>query len=206
MTAFDAIEPVNWGRALGCLTTGYYLVRLRLGQDLREIGSGTVGARNVGRILGWPGFVLTVLGDLGKGALAVWGAEQFTTDSRLVALAMLCVVAGHVWPAQLRFHGGKGVATSLGALLVYDYHLAGAFVLAFVVAYAFIRRTVLPGLFAFVCLPMVSYYLERSPGKAFFLSLLAGIVLLEHRKNVVEEFAQWLDRRPAPAKSNPHDV
>src|SRR5262245_30101708 len=143
MTAFVAIEPVNWGRAwalaasayaLGCLTTGYYLVRLRLGLDLREVGSGTVGARNVSRVLGWPGFVLTVLGYVSIGALAVWGAEQFTTDGRLVALAMLCVVAGHVWPAQLRFHGGKGVATSLGALLVYDYHLAGAFLLAFVVA------------------------------------------------------------------------
>jgi len=104
--------------SLGCLTTGYYLVRTRTGQDLRALGSGSVGARNVGRLLGWRGFVLTVLGDFCKGALAVWAARHFTTDDRLVLLAMLAVVAGHVWPAQLHFQGGKGMATTLGALLV----------------------------------------------------------------------------------------
>src|SRR5512135_2701540 len=133
MPWMDQLRSANWGQAsgiavaaylLGCITTGYYLVRLRLRQDLRDLGSGSVGARNVGRLLGRPGFLLTVLGDFGKGALAVWAARHFTTDDRLVALAMLAVVAGHVWPVQLCFRGGKGMATALGALLVYDWQLA----------------------------------------------------------------------------------
>jgi acyl phosphate:glycerol-3-phosphate acyltransferase len=127
MPWIEQLRSADWTRAggiglaayaLGCFTTGYYLVRWRTGRDIREVGSGSVGARNVGRLLGWRGFLATVLGDFGKGALAVWAARQFTTDDRLVALAMPAVVAGHLWPAQLRFRGGKGMAAALGALLI----------------------------------------------------------------------------------------
>lgn len=57
--------------ALGCLATGYYWVRWQTGQDIRRLGSGGVGARNVGRVLGPWGFTITLLGDAAKGALAV---------------------------------------------------------------------------------------------------------------------------------------
>ena len=159
---------------LGCFTTGYYLVRLKTGQDIREAGSGNVGAKNAGRILGWPGFLLTVLGDAGKGIFAVWAASHFTLDDRLVAGAMLAVTAGHIWPVQLRFRGGKGMATSLGALLAYDLHLTAAFVLLFIGSFAIVRKTVLPGLFAFACLPLVSVYLGHEPAKALAISVLAA--------------------------------
>ena len=181
--------------SLGCFATGYYLVRMRTGLDIRELGSGSIGARNVGRVLGSIGFLVVLLGDLAKGAFAVWAAGHFTKDDRLVALAMLAVVAGHVWPVQLRFHGGKGIATSLGALLVYDYHLALAFIILFVCAYAVLRKTVLPGLFAFACLPLVSVFLDQEHAKIVAMSVLAGIVLVAHRKNVMEEIWNLLERR-----------
>src|ERR1041385_2406821 len=166
MTWVDYLRSANWNQAsgigfcaylMGCFAAGYYLVRSRLGEDVRELGSGSVGARNVGRILGKTGFLITLLSDFGKGALAVWAAHHFTKDERIVALAMVAVVAGHIWPAQLRFHGGKGMATSLGALLVYDYHLIFAFGILFAGMFVVVRKTVLPGLFAFICLPLVSY-------------------------------------------------
>lgn len=180
---------------LGCFTTGYYLVRARTGQDLRQLGSGSVGARNVGRRLGWQGFALTVLGDFGKGALAVWAARHFTTDDRLIALALLAVVAGHVWPAQLHFRGGKGMATSVGALLVYDWQLALAFALLFAGTFAMLRKTVLPGLFALACLPLLSAYLARGPVEVVGVTALAGLVLIAHRKNLMTEFSSLLERR-----------
>src|SRR5881296_2553351 len=124
---------------LGCFATGYYLVRMRTGRDLRELGSGSVGARNAGRVLGWMGFVVTLLGDFSKGVLAVWATTHFTTDDRLVLLSVIAVMVGHVWPAQLRFHGGKGIATSLGALLVYDYRMALIFAVLFTGAFATLR-------------------------------------------------------------------
>ena len=191
---------------LGCFTTGYYLVRLRLGQDLRDLGSGSVGARNVGRLLGWPGFLLTVLGDSGKGALAVWAARHFTTDDRLVLAAMVGVVVGHVWPVQLRFRGGKGMAAALGALLIYDCELALVFVLLFTAAFATLRKTVLPGLFALACLPLMSWYLAHDAAQLVGMSALAGVVMLAHRRNLATELSQFLDRRHIHPTQHPPEL
>src|ERR1043166_9636458 len=117
MSWMDNLHSADWNQAsvicccaylAGCFTSGYYLVRMRLGEDIRELGSGSVGARNVGRVLGKTGFLLTLGLDFAKGSFAVWAARHFTTpvDERLVALAMASVIAGHVWPLQLRFRGG----------------------------------------------------------------------------------------------------
>jgi glycerol-3-phosphate acyltransferase PlsY len=166
----EQMQSVRWDQAggtalgayvLGCFTTGYYLVRWRTGPDLRELGSGNVGARNAGRALGWAGFLLTMVGDVVKGMLAVAAVQYLTRDQRLVGLAMVSVVAGHIWPVQLRFHGGKGIATSLGGLVVYDFRLALAVALSFAVLCPLVRRTMLAGLLAFACLPFVSVYLGR---------------------------------------------
>ena len=101
---------------LGCFASGYYLVRWRLGRDIRDLGSGSIGARNVGRNLGPAGFALTLLLDLAKGAVAVELPAQLHATAWARALALAAVVAGHVWPVQLGFRGGKGVAPSVGAL------------------------------------------------------------------------------------------
>ena len=215
MPWIEQIQSANWNQAswialgayvLGCFTTGYYLVRLRTGQDIREQGSGSVGAKNVGRLLGWTGFGLTLLGDFGKGAFAVWAASHWTKDPRYFALALLAVVTGHIWPAQLRFRGGKGVATSLGALLIYDYHLAFAFAFLFAAMFPIVRKTVLPGLFAFLCLPLASYYLKRDSADAVELSILAGLVLVAHRKNLMEEILHYAERRHVEPKHHPREL
>jgi glycerol-3-phosphate acyltransferase PlsY len=207
----EQIQSANWSEAsaialgayiLGCFTTGYYLVRMCHGRDIRELGSGNIGAKNAGRILGWPGFAITLLGDFAKGAFAVWAAHHFTKDDRLVAIAMLAVVAGHIWPVQLLFRGGKGIATSLGALLVYDYHLTAALLILFAGTFVLWRKMVLPGLFAFACLPLVSLYLEHDKPKAVEISILAGIVLLAHRRNVLEEISHFLARRNVQPKTD----
>src|SRR6185369_12362343 len=187
---------------LGCFATGYYLVRIRLSEDIRELGSGSVGARNVGRVLGKTGFLLTLISDFGKGSFAVWAARHFTPDDRIVALAMVSVIAGHIWPLQLRFRGGKGMATSLGALLVYDSHLALAYAVLFFCAFALLWRTVLPGLFALACLPLVCLTVGEKPEKVVLVSIAAGLVLLAHRKNFVEEILHLAERRDAPSHIN----
>ena len=206
MSWIDNLHSANWNQAsgiclfayvLGCFTAGYYLVRLLADEDIdiREIGSGSVGARNVGRVLGKPGFFLTVLCDFGKGALAVAIARHFTGNEYLVALAMIAVVAGHIWPAQLRFHGGKGMATSLGALLVYDPQLALTFAILFLGLLVIFRRTVLPALAALACLPIAAMTLDRESTRVVLVSVLAVLVLVGHRKNLAEEIAHFIPRR-----------
>jgi glycerol-3-phosphate acyltransferase PlsY len=186
---------------LGCFTIGYYLVRARTGKDIREIESGSTGARNVGRVLGKSGFTLTVLGDFGKGALAVWFAGEFTSHSRMVmALAMLAVVVGHIWPAQLRFRGGKGVATSFGALLMFDHRVALTILVLFLGGFAVTRKSLFPAMFVFACLPLVDWWFNRDDLTATLMIVLAAIILFAHRRNLAEEIAALLARRGVASK------
>ncbi|MEY2466016.1 MAG: hypothetical protein QOD03_537 [Verrucomicrobiota bacterium] len=211
MSWFNNLHSTNWTQAssiavcaylLGCFTTGYYLVRLWLHEDVRELGSGNVGARNVGRILGKRGFFFTLLFDFGKGALAVWTTRHFTSDDHIVAFAMIAVVAGHIWPVQLRFRGGKGMATAVGALLVFDPWLALTFTIAFLCLVAIFRRTVLPGLIALACVPLGCLWLDHNPARVFLVSVLCALVLVAHRKNFVEEISHLLDRRHVQTKTD----
>ena len=210
MQWFEQVRTVQWGQAggvalgaylVGCFTTGYYLVRWWSGRDLRQLGSGTVGARNAGRALGSQGLILTMLGDAAKGALAVAVTQYFTRDDRLAGLALVAVVIGHIWPAQLRFHGGKGVAASLGGLAMYDFRLALAVALIFALTYALVRKTVMSGLIAFACLPLIAVYLQSAmngPGSdaphLICVSLVAVLIVVAHRKNVVEGLSSFVER------------
>ena len=103
--------------AIGCVVTAWYLVRWRTGADLRGMNSGTTGARNAGRVLGRGGFVIVALLDGLRGLLAMSLAAAFGLREWWLTAAGLAVLAGHMWPAQLGFHGGKGIAVSVGVLV-----------------------------------------------------------------------------------------
>lgn len=185
---------------LGCVVTGYYLVRLRTGGDLRKLGSGSVGARNAGRSFGGWGFVLTFLGDFIKGAVAVGVTSFLFTDSEYVYLALVAVIAGHLWPVQLGFRGGKGVATSLGGLLFFGWLEILVFAL-FAVAYAVCRRTMSSGLIAFAFLPVVGLCLHRNLIYLLTLTVVATLLLFAHRANIASEIAHF--RRGTPGQGQP---
>jgi len=109
------------GYLAGSIPTGYLLVRVLKGQDIREFGSGNIGATNVGRILGKPWAVFVALFDMAKGGLVVLSALASGVNSPWVlAATALAGVAGHNYPAWLRFSSGKGVATSFGVLFFLD--------------------------------------------------------------------------------------
>ena len=190
---------IMMGYALGCFASGYYLVRWWTGDDIRLIGSGNVGATNVGRVLGWPGFLLTVLCDFSKGLLAVWLAEYFRVNPTGVVLTLLAVAIGHVWPAQLWFHGGKGVATSLGAVLMFDYLIAGVFSGLFLLLCATLRNFVLAGLLAFAITPLALFLLDFPLNSVFGLSALALLILVAHRKNIPDEIDKLVTGRKLKA-------
>jgi len=188
---------------LGGFATGYYLVKARTGQDIRDLGSGSIGARNVGRVLGKTGFFLTLLGDFSKGALAVMAARHFSSNDVFAATALLFVVIGHIWPVLLGWRGGKGIATSLGALAVFDFQLALAYAAAFAVGLVLMRRSVLPGLIAYLVLPVVSYWLHHVHFEATTFATLAAIVFFAHRQNLLEEIPALNTRRSLATKLHP---
>jgi acyl phosphate:glycerol-3-phosphate acyltransferase len=101
---------------LGGIPFGFLLVKLTKGADVRESGSGNIGATNVLRTSGPAVGVATLLLDIAKGYLAVWLAAALTGGApEWTSLAALAVMAGHAYPAFLKFKGGKAVATFVGA-------------------------------------------------------------------------------------------
>ena len=215
MVWLEQIRALDWGQAglialgayiLGCFTTGYYLVRGVKGIDIRTVESGSVGAKNVGRVLGKSGFIFTTMGDVMKGALAVWGAKHVDPHPEIAALALLAVVSGHIWPAQLRFHGGKGVATSLGALGIYDWRLLLVYGAVFACGYLVVRKSTLPGLFAFCCLPFAVFGFEHDWTKASALGALALMILFAHRSNLLQEIPALANRRRDSSKTEHHEL
>lgn len=177
--------------ALGCVSAGYYLVRWRTGQDVRAAGSGVTGATNVSRALGKSGFALTLLLDAGKGVLASGLVSWAQLDLWLRWLVVIAVVAGHIWPVQLGFRGGKGIATLLGALLVLDWRvplIAGALVPFTLLLF---RRFTIAGLCALVLTPPVLVWLEAPVAHLVGMSGLLLMILWSHRQNLRD----WLNPR-----------
>lgn len=177
---------------MGCFTAGYYLFRWRTGRDIREHGSGNPGARNIGRLLGPGWFAVTLLLDAGKGALSVWLASRFGLGSLETVAAMLAVVTGHVWPIQLCFRGGKGVAASLGAGVVYTPTVAAIVVPVFIVLLVLSSNVTLAGSLAFVLAPGVALLNGEGGVVTGGLSILGAFVLFTNREDVREEIGRRL--------------
>src|SRR5512137_623227 len=105
------------GYLLGSIPFGVLIARGAGDVDLRRVGSGNIGATNVLRAVGKGAAALTLIGDIGKGALAVGLARWADASAAVVAAVGLAAVLGHLFPVWSEFRGGKGVATTLGVVL-----------------------------------------------------------------------------------------
>jgi acyl phosphate:glycerol-3-phosphate acyltransferase len=181
------------GYALGCLNAGYYLVRTRTGDDIRRFGSGATGATNAGRLLGRSAFAVTFGLDCAKGIAAAAVALVLGLSPWPAAAA---AVVGHIWPIQLGFKGGKGVATLLGALLVADPGTVLLGVVLFLPAFALLRRFEVAGLAALALMPPARLLMGRPLSSTLWLSLIVIIVLAAHRANLAWEWHRRRTRRP----------
>jgi glycerol-3-phosphate acyltransferase PlsY len=136
------------------------------------------------RVLGRGAFAAVFAIDVAKGALAVALARWFDLGTIAVALAGVAVIAGHIWPAQLGFQGGKGVATAFGAALAFDALVALASLLIAGIAFALGIRFVIAGLIGTTLAPVVALAAGRSGETSIGFALMAALVLLGHRRNI----------------------
>jgi glycerol-3-phosphate acyltransferase PlsY len=206
--AFPAPRDLLWLAAcyaLGCLTAAFYLTRWTLGKDLRNEGSGNLGARNAGRILGRWGFVAVFLWDALKGFVAVAVASVLGGTALAVA-ALIAVTLGHTWPAQLGFRGGKGIAVSIGAVLALDPLALGLLVVACLPPIALLRSFTMGGLVAFALGPALAWVAGRPDSTIAALSFIAPFVLYTHRRNIADAFARWRTRAARLPVAGSHDV
>jgi acyl phosphate:glycerol-3-phosphate acyltransferase len=182
------------GYALGCFSTGYYLVRCRTRQDIRILYSGTAGSTNAGRILGKSGHFITLIGDAGKAAIALGAARYFGASQWGIAAVAIAIVAGHIWPVQLNFHGGKGLAPALGIISVLDYRAAliagGAVLLGSLLGWGLAMRLV-----AAAISPIIIALLNHGAPDITAMAVLALLILLAHRDNIRAFIAEKRGRK-----------
>jgi glycerol-3-phosphate acyltransferase PlsY len=174
---------------LGGISTGYYLVRLTTGEDVRQSGSGSSGARNVGRALGKRGFAITAAGDIAKGA-AIPCLVRATGGSEVdIARSSVAAVAGHIWPAQLGFRGGRGLTVAFGAVLATEPRVG--------IAALGVAGSLLPvvhdvtgaGLTATAGAPVLARFLGSSSSAVRGIAGMAAIVLIGHRHYIRQALA-----------------
>lgn len=175
---------------LGSIPFGFLLVRIFYGEDIRQTGSGNIGATNVSRTSLGLGIV-TLLLDACKGFAAVLIAGYlFPGNITIMALAALCAVLGHVLPVWLNFRGGKGVATGLGAFILLTPKAVLVCIAIFLVVFALFRYVSLASMTAVVLFPIVMYAIHPQPSMAIILTIFtSALILLKHRANIVRLMA-----------------
>lgn len=184
------------GYLLGSIPTGVWLGKAFKGIDLREHGSGSMGATNVFRVLGWRLAVLTLIIDVAKGFLAALLASKINLGDiallprQLALIGGLTAIIGHLYPVFAKFKGGKGIATGAGMLLYLVPLELGFAVLVFVLTVVITRYVSLGSLLAstFLALAIIMerYYLGYPYGEEMitFIILLFAAVIFTHRSNI----------------------
>jgi glycerol-3-phosphate acyltransferase PlsY len=179
------IATFLFGYLLGSIPFGLILTRLAGTGDIRNVGSGNIGATNVLRT-GRKGLaVATLVGDMLKGTAAVllvnWFSGFAVPEFGLVAGAG--AVFGHVYPAWLKFKGGKGVATYIGVLIAVSWPIAAAFGVIWGTIAALTRYSSLSGLVASAATPVLLWFFAGGKPAVLFL-ILTALVWIKHRGNI----------------------
>ncbi|MCA1809650.1 MAG: glycerol-3-phosphate 1-O-acyltransferase PlsY [Kiritimatiellia bacterium] len=174
----------------GAVPCGYLVAKAR-GVDIRTVGSGNVGATNVFRAVGKGWGVLTFFCDALKGFLPVWLLPPLlahmsgsVSEPILALLCAVMAVAGHNWPVYLRFKGGKGVATSAGALLAIAPGATGVGVAVWLLVFLITRYVSMASISAAAAVAGAVWFSSVPLITALMLNLLGAVIIWRHRANI----------------------
>lgn len=185
---------------LGSIPFGYLLVRMFRGEDVRQTGSGNIGATNVARTGSKGLAIATLLLDALKGYIAVvhvffWAHHHPAlvpdagphTVYAFAAFAGLCAILGHMFPVWLRFKGGKGVATAVGSFLAIAPAAVGVALVFFVAIVAVTRFVSLGSIIGSAVFPFAAWWLKpdtRSPVVLAFMAASSLLIIVRHKDNI----------------------
>jgi glycerol-3-phosphate acyltransferase PlsY len=185
---------------MGAIPFGLIISKRMADVDIRQHGSGNIGATNVFRTLGTKPGLITALLDLGKAALAVWlsmliiGDDTFVVAGRDIhvqfaqCLAAIMVMVGHNWSVYVGFKGGKGVACFIGGLLVINWvvaliGIAAGIIVALTTRYVSLG-SMLASLFVFLAMVILALLAIVAPLYALYGLVAAGLIIFQHRSNI----------------------
>lgn len=175
---------------IGSIPFGLILGKIFGKGDIRQQGSGNIGATNALRVGGKKVGILTLLFDGLKGMIIIYAARVFSVDhpGLAVFLAEYCLIAviiGHCFSIFLGFKGGKGVATLLFSLIIYYYPLAIACASIWIIVYMMSKISSLSSLIMALSMPLIAFILSNKPGYVIgLLCIISAIILIRHHENI----------------------
>ena len=174
---------------IGSIPTGYLIVKLFTGQDIRTLGSGSTGATNVKRVMGKKWFFIVMILDAIKGALPVILAVNYTflySDIGLFpVIAAICAILGHSKSVFLNFTGGKSVATGVGTLLALNWVAGIIIAVIWAIITWFSKYVSLGSIVALFLAPFIMFFLNAPIGYVVYALIAAVYVIYLHRENIV---------------------
>jgi acyl phosphate:glycerol-3-phosphate acyltransferase len=187
MNPYFIIAAISY--MLGSVPFGYVLVRIFIGEDVRNSGSGNIGATNVARKSRALG-VATLLLDAAKGLTAVLVARALFSGPHqriIMTTAAFFAVLGHLFPVWLKFRGGKGVATSLGAFILLTPQSILCMVVLFLIVTLAFRYVSLGSIAVAVSFPLLAWALDEyvDSRQLILIALVSILVIWKHRQNIV---------------------
>lgn len=165
----------------GSIPFGLILVNITGAGNLREIGSGNIGATNVLRTGHKNIAIATLILDCSKGGVTVIVAQSHGLD--LAVISGVCSVVGHIFPIWLKFRGGKGVATVLGVLLAIAWQVGLTAVATWLIIAAIFRYSSLAAILALTLSTVYAWYLPDT-NVSIMTTLIAGLSILRHKENM----------------------
>ena len=169
---------------LGSIPFGLILTKLAGHGDIREFGSGNIGATNVLRKSGKVIALLTLIVDGGKGVLAIYIAEKFCGDYLVLILVGVVAILGHIFPVWLDFKGGKGVATAFAVFLMLVPTLGMLVCIIWLITLAVSRISAVAALMSFAIVPVLTYFITYDTRLVLAFSFISTVVILRHTSNI----------------------
>ena len=170
---------------IGCFPSAYFLGKMYKNIDIRNYGSGNSGSTNALRVMGTKFGILTLILDVVKGVLAVLiGRALLGSEGGLIA--SVAVVLGHNFPIFLKFKGGKGVATSIGVLMLLTWQTALVVVLIGVITILLTRYVSLGSILGAIAAPITVVLAMDTMDKPLFITvvILASLLIIRHKDNI----------------------
>ena len=166
---------------IGSIPFGFLLTKIFLKKDIREIGSGNIGATNAlrtgNKLIGYSTLAL----DIGKAVILLLIIKF--NFSEYLFISSIAIFLGHVFPIWLKFKGGKGVATYVGILFCINIYLAVIFIIVWFVVFVMSKYSSLASIMASLFVPLSSYFLLNDINYYFYI-ILFFLILITHRENI----------------------
>jgi acyl phosphate:glycerol-3-phosphate acyltransferase len=171
---------------IGNIMFGYLVSKKLYNKDIRQQGSGNVGARNAGRNHGKKAFVLTFLGDALKGTIVVIVAIYLSYPDFVQMIGLGLAIVGHILPLTLRFKGGKGISTFIGGIITFEPMVIPVIILIFILLYPFTKSFTISGMGALACIPLFLLIKDYDGYSCTIISFILLIIILVHLENLME--------------------